>query len=208
MKKDLYSHGINMLVLLEKLQTIARNGLAFSQNPYDKERYSQLLELASSQYEKLLILSKDEIQKRFSNELGYITPKVGTEAALFNENGDILLIKRSDNACWALPGGWVEPCEEPEKTVAREIYEEVGLKVLPFRIVHAFGELPNKNGVPHSQVVIVYLCKIINGELKSNHEVLQIKYHNIEFVQDWHENHKNHAIEAYKLWRNLTKHRS
>ena len=35
--------------LLEELQTIARNGLNYSQNVYDRERYERLLTLSCSQ---------------------------------------------------------------------------------------------------------------------------------------------------------------
>jgi hypothetical protein len=34
---------MNVLSLLDELQTIARNGLAHTTNPYDKERYERLL---------------------------------------------------------------------------------------------------------------------------------------------------------------------
>ena len=40
--------------LLEELQIIARNGLAYSPNVYDRERYERLLELTCNQYADLL----------------------------------------------------------------------------------------------------------------------------------------------------------
>ena len=39
-----------MLPLLDELQVLARNGLTYAQNPYDRERYARLLELASLYY--------------------------------------------------------------------------------------------------------------------------------------------------------------
>jgi Hydrolase of X-linked nucleoside diphosphate N terminal len=34
---------MNILPLLDELQAIARNGLAYTTNPYDRERYEHLL---------------------------------------------------------------------------------------------------------------------------------------------------------------------
>ena len=39
---------------------------------------------------------------RFLSETGYITPKVGADAAIFNESGEILLMERSDGSGWWL----------------------------------------------------------------------------------------------------------
>jgi hypothetical protein len=41
---------MDMLPLLDELQVLARNGLTYAQNPYDRERYARLLELASLYY--------------------------------------------------------------------------------------------------------------------------------------------------------------
>ena len=115
---------MDILPLLDGIQTIARNGLAFSAGPYDRERYERLLDLASSYYGQALDLPPAEVRRRLTAELGYITPKVGAEAAVFDEAGRILLVRRSDDGLWCLPCGWVEPNESPAEAAVREAWEE------------------------------------------------------------------------------------
>ncbi len=44
-----------------------------------------------------------------------------------NENGEILLIRRSDNDNWALPGGGIEIGESLTQAAIREVKEETGI---------------------------------------------------------------------------------
>ncbi|MGL6341187.1 MAG: NUDIX hydrolase N-terminal domain-containing protein, partial [Waterburya sp.] len=65
-------------------------GLNYSTNAYDQSRYERLLSIASSEYASMSHLTPEVISDRFRAELGYITPKVGVSAAIFNSQGEIL----------------------------------------------------------------------------------------------------------------------
>jgi len=58
---------------------------------------------------------------RFDAELGSITPKLGADAAIFNEKGQILLMERTDGSGWCLPCGWVDANERPVDAAVREV---------------------------------------------------------------------------------------
>ena len=88
---------MDILPLLDELQTIARTGLNFTESPYDRERYERLLQLAVEYYGQALDLPPADVRARLAQELGYITPKVGAEAGIFDEEGRILLVQRSDD---------------------------------------------------------------------------------------------------------------
>ncbi|HWT77970.1 MAG TPA: NUDIX hydrolase N-terminal domain-containing protein, partial [Candidatus Methylomirabilis sp.] len=133
---------MDIFPLLDELQTIARNGLNFATDPYDRERYERLLTIAITYYGQTLNLPSEEVQKRLVGELGYITPKVGAEAAIFDRQGRMLLVRRSDDGLWCLPCGWVEPNESPEEAAIRETREETGLEVRSLQLVDVFTRKP------------------------------------------------------------------
>lgn len=49
---------------------------------------------------------------------------VGASVLIFNENNELLLQHRKDNACWGLIGGSMELGETLEEVAIREMYEE------------------------------------------------------------------------------------
>lgn len=55
----------------------------------------------------------------------------GVAGVLFNPLGEILIVEHVYHAepRWGLPGGYVDRGEDPRATVARELFEELGLRV-------------------------------------------------------------------------------
>lgn len=49
---------------------------------------------------------------------------VGTSAVICNERGEVLLQHRSDNGLWGIPGGVLDPGEDPAVGIIREVREE------------------------------------------------------------------------------------
>jgi ADP-ribose pyrophosphatase YjhB (NUDIX family) len=194
---------MDILPLLDELQIIARNGLYYAQNPYDRERYERLMELATRYYGEALDLPPAAVRERLSQELGYVTPKVGADAAIFNAAGEILLVLRTDDQRWCLPCGWVEPYESPAEAAVREAREETGLAVKPIQLVDVFYRPAGSYTGTHALVAVVYLCERIEGELTLSHEHLDARYWPIDAVAEWHANHRDYAVAAHALWRSL-----
>jgi ADP-ribose pyrophosphatase YjhB (NUDIX family) len=192
---------MDIFSLLDEIQTIAHNGLHFTSNVYDRERYERLMDLATQTYSELLGAPAETIRKRFMEELGYITPKVGADAAIFNENGEILLMERADGKGWCLPCGFVEPNETPAETVVREVREETGLEVGIRYLVGVFTRKPGLKNGPHTTVAVVHLCDVIGGKLTLSHEGLALRYWPIAEMQDWHPSHDRYARAAYEMWK-------
>ena len=184
---------MDIFSLLDEIQTIARNGLNHDTPPYDRERYERLLKLAAQSYSELLDAPEAELRARFLDELGYITPKIGTDAAIFNERGEILLMERADGSGWCLPCGWVEPNEKPAEAVIREVREETGLDVKITRLVGVFTRKASARYGPHSMIAIVHLCEVTGGELTLSHEGSGLKYWPIDEVTDWHATQEKYA---------------
>ena len=191
----------DLLTLLEELQSIARTGLNYSTDPYARAHYARLLEIAATQYGLALDLPANEARARLAGELGSITPKVGADAAIFDEAGRILLVERSDDRCWGLPAGWVDPNEAPWDTVRREAREELGLAVEPVQLVDVMFRPASTEYGPHAVVSIVYLCRIVGGSaITLSHEVLDARYWALDEVPRWHKDHLEFARAGHAVW--------
>ena len=105
----------------------------------------------------------------------------GATGLIFDDNGHVLVQKRSDDGLWNLPGGLYEPGEEPAEIVMREVYEETGLIVKPVRLVGVYSGKEYchtyLNGDRVAYVNLVFVCEIVSGELASdNDETTQLQF--------------------------------
>jgi ADP-ribose pyrophosphatase YjhB (NUDIX family) len=192
---------VDIFALLDELRAIAQNGLFYTSDPFDHERYERLMKLTTQTYAELLEVPDATIRARLFQELAPITPKVGADAAIFNDQGEILLMKRFDGSGWCLPCGFVEQNEKTNEAVVRETREETGLEVKVKKLVGVFTRKPNVKNGPHTTIGIVYLCEIIGGKMRLSHEGLDLRFWSIDDVQDWHPSHEKYARAAYAMWR-------
>ncbi len=116
----------NWLRWSKELQAIAQNGLTFSQDVFDIERYQAVRRIASEMMATQSSLSGVAIAEIFGSEIGYATPKVDVRGADFRGDG-ILLVREKSDGRWSLPGGWADVNYSPSENLVREIEEEAGL---------------------------------------------------------------------------------
>ena len=80
---------------------------------------------------------------------------------------ELLLMQRSDNGHWGLPGGYVEPGESVVEATAREVEEETGYRVEVGRLVGVYSD-PARQVVEYpngDRVQAVNLCfEAVAGE--------------------------------------------
>lgn len=82
-----------------------------------------------------------------SSYLKALRQKVGHELitltavsiSIFDEQGRLLLGKDAEMGFWSLPGGAIDPNEEPADAAVRECFEETGLFVRPEGLIGVFG---------------------------------------------------------------------
>jgi ADP-ribose pyrophosphatase YjhB (NUDIX family) len=90
-------------------------------------------------------------------------------AVVVDDQGRILLHRRSDTHLWSIPGGRMEVGESITQTVIREVEEETGLKVVPERLVGIYSN-PNHvveygDGEIRQQFSICFACRPVGGHL-------------------------------------------
>ena len=100
---------------------------------------------------------------------------IGTEllllpsaAALVRDgDGRLLLVRHAELGVWGLPGGAIEPDEQPEEAAVRETEEESGLEVEIVRLLGVFGgpeyRITYGNGDKTAYVPIVYEARVVGG---------------------------------------------
>jgi ADP-ribose pyrophosphatase YjhB (NUDIX family) len=153
----------NLLEWARKVQAIAQNGLAFTRDPFDRERYTQLAELVAVLLSRELGIPREAARALWADEQGYATPKVDVRGGVFLDERVLLVRERADGR-WTLPGGWVDVNDAPSEAVAREIYEESGYRARPVKL----AALVDKNRHPHPPGVhhiykLFFVCELTGG---------------------------------------------
>ncbi|MET9643247.1 NUDIX domain-containing protein [Streptomyces syringium] len=94
----------------------------------------------------------------------------GVSTIVFDDEGRVLLGRRSDSGEWSIIGGIPEPGEQPAAAVVREVYEETAVHVVPERVllVQALERITYPNGDVCQFMDICFLCRYVSGEARVN----------------------------------------
>lgn len=148
---------------------------------------SELLEL-SAKYGGYPVLFRMSLDERI-NHIPFI--QTGAAIIIKDEEGKILLQKRTDNDRWGLPGGCQELGEDLRTTAVREAYEETGIQLDTNEIIliDTLSGSSRKNCYPNGDIVYnntsLYLANITNikvSDLKCNSESKKLEFYSIENI--------------------------
>ena len=167
------------LKLAIEIQSIAQNGLTYTNNVYDIERYERLRDISAEMVNMKTDIPIEKVKNLFCNETGYQTPKLDTRAVIFKDNK--ILLVHENNGTWSLPGGWVDVLESIKSNTVKEVKEETGLDVLVKKIIAIQDR--NKHNKPvyaYGVCKIFVLCDVIGGKFEKNIETTEIGYFTID----------------------------
>ena len=154
----------------EALAGIARTGMGFTENDYERERFEEVLRIAAdirvaagSHFDEGSLV--EEWMKHVGSGVpGYQTPKVGIGAVVGNEAGQILLVKRADAGVWLYPTGWADVGYSPAEVAVKEVKEETGIDCEPVRLIAVIDGL--RAGFTRIPLYsLVFHCRATGGEL-------------------------------------------
>ena len=106
-------------------------------------------------------------------------------------NGKLLLEKRRDSETWGLVGGGVKKYEQPVDAMARETYEELGLRIpkTQFHKLKVYGEpgriAAYQDGSIWRMVIVVFSLELPeNTQLKISGESKELRWFSKEELQE------------------------
>jgi len=115
----------------DKLRDLSATGLQYAPTAYDRERYEFIQNIAIEMFAFATAQSVEDFVPLKSTLFSRLSPLVAGTAAVIDEKGGILLMRRSDNYLWVMPGGVMEVGETPAEAVVRETLEETGIRCKP-----------------------------------------------------------------------------
>lgn len=163
----------------DQLRALGQTGLFYARREdaeYDIARYEHVLALAARLFALTDTRTAEEILELYNGDINYQTPKVAAAGALFDAQGRVLLMQRTDNKLWALPGGMVEVGETAAQAAEREFWEETGVRV---RAEHLLGLYDNRaygGRAPFQLYSVTFMCAHVSGSPHPTSEALDVGY--------------------------------
>lgn len=185
-----------------ELAALARAGLDGQTNPYDRERYQHVAQIAAAM-PTILDAVAPLVVEFWPATVLTTGPKITAEAIVFNAAGEVLLIRRSDNRLWALPGGMVEVGESPAGAAAREAWEETGVQV---EIIRFLGVTDSRfcHLGGHFHYHLSFLARPVGGELTVSHETTDVGYFPLHRLPELVSGLDLRLRQAFAAFRNST----
>ena len=135
-------------------------------------------------------------------------PLVGVAAAVFNDGGDVLLVKRGRpprTGTWGLPGGLLDLGETLAAGAVREVREECNIEIVVGEVVAAFEPLQwdDEGRVEYHYVVIDFWATYLSGEAKAQDDADALAWVAMDELETYHLNVDTSDVvhKAYAAYR-------
>jgi ADP-ribose pyrophosphatase YjhB (NUDIX family) len=97
-----------------------------------------------------------------------------------DSDGRILLIRRTDNNYWSIPGGGLEPGESVREATAREVKEETGITCEVTGLVGIYSD-PNHvaaydDGEVRQEFSICFTTRMLGGTITTSRESSEVRF--------------------------------
>ncbi|GAA2680789.1 MULTISPECIES: NUDIX hydrolase [Actinosynnema] len=105
---------------------------------------------------------------------------VAVTAFVQDEQGRLLMIRRTDNDLYSIPGGAQDVGETIGHTVVREVKEETGIDVEPTTIIGVYSDpahvISYTDGEVRQEFSICFRARLLGGELHTSNESSEVHW--------------------------------
>ena len=105
---------------------------------------------------------------------------VAVTAAVRSDRGELLLIKRTDNGLWALPGGAQDFGESVIQAARREVQEETGVDIEITGLSGIYSDprhvIAYDDGEVRQEFSICFHAKPVSGDLRPSSESRNVRW--------------------------------
>jgi ADP-ribose pyrophosphatase YjhB (NUDIX family) len=170
------SRDSSWLDIGRELRSLAQIGLTYSRDPFDRQRYERIQEIAAAVIALGAGRADPGLLDYIRHETGYATPKVDVRAAAFVD-GRVLLVKEVSDGAWTLPGGWADVNDSPAESVVREVFEESGFEARAVKLA-AVHDFRKRNRPRHLDSIykLFFLCEITGGRAVPSIETSEVDF--------------------------------
>lgn len=105
---------------------------------------------------------------------------IAVSAFVLNAAGELLMIRRTDNDLYALPGGKLELGETLSEAVVREVLEETGMTIRVTELIGAYSNpkhvIAYDDGEVRQEFSICFRGEPVSGELQTSSESKEVHW--------------------------------
>lgn len=128
----------------------------------------------------------DYIDDPQAPQINSVVPSV--VAVVLDQDGRVLLIHRTDNDRWALPGGGHDLGEPIRHTVVREVLEETGYDVEVERLTGVYTNPAHRmaydDGEVRQQFSLCFTARLVGGESRTSSESREVRWVPVSELQE------------------------
>jgi ADP-ribose pyrophosphatase YjhB (NUDIX family) len=164
--------------IADELRQIADMGSTYSKDSYDLERFKRTRELSARLAALVEQRRPEDVLAEYTDRFDHLSPLVGGDAFVLRKD-EILLVQRRDDGLWAMPGGLVEVGETVAEAVARELWEETGVRAKPGRWLGAWD---SRRAGTRSRMQFIHMVILMDeidtsGLLAETNETAAVAFH-------------------------------
>ncbi|HEX7374988.1 MAG TPA: NUDIX hydrolase [Steroidobacteraceae bacterium] len=173
------------LEIARRLHALARTGLHFCQDEFDRQRFQEIEALGVELLAGPSADDRSQLAALWAGETGYVTPKIDVRAAIFDDEGRVLLVRERSDGCWTLPGGWADVNESPSQSIEKEIEQESGYQARVVKLAALYDRSKHAHGPSlfHSWKAY-FLCEIEGGAPRTSDETDAVEWFTLDALPE------------------------